>query len=630
MSLEIIPPPVVGQFLPPVRDGIIPEQQLTEPEKKIDPNQLHHLGNLANSTLLPKIESNGVAEAHRNTISTLLTMQILTDNGEFIKASNGENYAHPFGRDTEHVINFGLSSLRAITAANDGKNHGTSRLRPIIEQGIVSLVAHIGTKDELLDGKWRPSGQAPGKMFHEAGEIADSPLVKLVEDWQDPDERDSDYLTYYGSIDSTPLFVCIVSDYDQCIREPKSPEAADSFLNKLIPHHNGKDKLTIGEAVIMSTNWIINELEKSDLGFVEYQRHPGQEKGIRNQVMKDSLTSYVHKNGELANTNAPIASIEVQAMAYDALLDAADMFERAPEVAEKQQVSTAAITKMRQAASGLLERILDDHDGFWIADEKRFAQAKDRDPITAKPRNVDTPSSNELELLDSRLLHDIKDKTKQMQYVSSLVRQAMSDEFLTEAGIRSRGKSQWQLVDFNDYHGSGTSWPVISHKVANGLLGWGMNDLAKQLDTRVLNAINIGDNRNELFLVDPVTDEVFYRYMTKQQADEQGVKNGKLIVGTNIPEVGQAWSEEAALDIKTKNEVGTYKMVDPNCPEWIIELEREIMASIKQESVIKYFEEIKNRREQSQLAIIDLVAGSLADRRYYERADATLHTAKAA
>jgi hypothetical protein len=231
--------------------------------------------------------------------------------------------------------------------------------------------------------------------------------------------------------------------------------------------------------------------------------------------------------------------------------------------------------------------------------------------------------------LDSRLLHDVE-PSEQQKYVTSLARQAISNEFLTEAGIRSRAKSQWRLVDFNDYHGSGTSWPVISHKVAKGLLGWDMNDLAEQLDTRVLNAINIGDNRNELFLVDPITDEVFYRYMTKQQADEQGEKNGKLIVGTNIPEVGQAWSEEAAMDIKIKNRAGTYKRVNPNRPRWVAELERDIMAGVTRESVIKDTKTIKNRREQSQLAIIDIVAGKASDARYYQVADAALNTAKIA
>src|SRR5205823_12334056 len=44
--------------------------------------------------------------------------------------------------------------------------------------------------------------------------------------------------------------------------------------------------------------------------------------GIENQVWKDSREFYVHESGEPANHKLPIASIEVQGLAYDALMHA--------------------------------------------------------------------------------------------------------------------------------------------------------------------------------------------------------------------------------------------------------------------------------------------------------------------
>lgn len=613
-----------GQTLPPSEVGFVPGQPLLTLEttpldtKESKESLFYHLGDAG---LLMVSED---SEFARRDLGTLWNINNPLFTGEYIKASAGEKYSHLFGRDSEYVMHSALNALEA--AESNGGNHNLlqSRFCPIIERGICKLVSYIGINDEKIGDSWRPSGEAPGKVLHEAGEVT-GPLERFAVGWHDIDETNEKFIVYYGSVDSTPLFISGVGKYDKYLREHKSAETADDFLQRKVDHYRGKT-LTVGEGVHGAVNWVVDELHASDIGFIESRRMPGQDKRTHHQTLKDSLTAYVHASGELANTNAPIASIEVQAMAYDALLDAADLFERAPKVARQLQITSEIIETWRREATMLRDRII---DRFWNAEDQRFAQAIDRNPRSGRPRQVDVPTSNEMELLDSRVLHDLP-QAQQQQCVTSLVRQVMSDEFLTDAGIRCRAKSAHGLVEFTDYHGSWAVWPVISHKIADGLLGWGFNTVAYQLDARNLNFINIVGDNNEFGLVDPETNEVFYRYISKQQAVEQSGPDGKLIVATNTPEYEQAWSEAAALDVNAKIAAGTYDRVNPNRPDWVVSLEREILEHVKPVEVIKDFREIHRRRQQSPLAIIDIPAGKAADASYYEQAERMQHVLSAA
>lgn len=611
MLSTVSPESASRQLYPSVEGGLASEKPPIIPEV-LRPGLDEVVRHLGDASVLVAAEGKELAGDDLRILSTLGNLYKLF-NGEYIKASGDHSYGHLFGRDSEYVIG---SLTQALDAAeSDGRNHNLleMRCRPIIEQGICSLVAHIGTKEEKIgQGLWRPSGEAPGKILHEAGKVT-GPLELLAPDWQDSDEDNRDYMVYYGSVDSTPLFIKTVKKYDQNLRRRLSPETADDFLQREVDHYRG-ETLTVGEGVLGAVNWVVHELHASDLGFVESRRMPGQEKGLPNQVLKDSLTSYVHASGEIANVNAPVASIEVQAQAYDALLDAAGLFERAPLVARELNISSETIESWRQEAARLRGRVIDQ---FWNEKDQRFIQAIDRDPESGQPRSLDVPTSNELELLDSRLLHDVPPE-QQQKYVGSLVRQAMSDEFLTDAGIRCRAKSARDLVSFDDYHGSAAVWFVITHKIADGLLSWGLNQAAYELDARVVNAMNtVSDKRNEFVMADPETNEVYYRYMSRQQAAEQGNPKGKIVIATNMPERVQAWSEAAALDIKIKKTAGIYGQVNPDRPDWLEALEKEVLESVKPIEILGSLKELRRKREQSTLAIVDIEAGKAADAAYH-------------
>src|SRR3546814_15770454 len=95
---------------------------------------------------------------------------------------------------------------------------------------------------------------------------------------------------YYGSIDSTPLFVLLAGEY---IRRTGDIET----LNALWPN------------IEAALAWIDTYGDSDGDGFVEYSRKT--EKGLVNQGWKDSHDSIFHADGSMAA--GPIALCEVQA-----------------------------------------------------------------------------------------------------------------------------------------------------------------------------------------------------------------------------------------------------------------------------------------------------------------------------
>ncbi|MFG1299678.1 amylo-alpha-1,6-glucosidase [Xanthobacter sp. V3C-3] len=123
----------------------------------------------------------------------------------------------------------------------------------------------------------------PGKILHEVrfGEMAELGEVP--------------FRRYYGSIDSTPLFVMLAGAYLE--------RTGDLDTIRLL-----------APAVEAALAWIRDHGDRDGDGFVEYGRRRGD--GLVNQGWKDSHDSVFHADGRLAR--GPIALVEVQAYAYAA------------------------------------------------------------------------------------------------------------------------------------------------------------------------------------------------------------------------------------------------------------------------------------------------------------------------
>ncbi len=128
------------------------------------------------------------------------------------------------------------------------------------------------------------SDAQPGKILHEmrAGEMAALGEVPFG--------------LYYGSVDSTPLFVLLAGLYAR-----RTGDYA--FIRELWPN------------IERALGWIEGPGDLDGDGFVEYAR--ASDKGLANQGWKDSHDAVFHASGELAE--GPIALVEVQGYVYAAL-----------------------------------------------------------------------------------------------------------------------------------------------------------------------------------------------------------------------------------------------------------------------------------------------------------------------
>lgn len=536
--------------------------------------------------------------------------------GEGINASGGEHFSNAiFGRDTAYTDLFLLHSLQ--NRRDNGKEPHDQDVQ-IIENTVKSLVKHQGTRNRLSESLLgQPNAEEPGKIHHEArrhtveGNTPSDTIIDQLEGWAHPEDKPNLYVYY--SVDATPLFLKLVSEYAKTTGDQNQPKIADQKVETI-----RGEQITIGESVLRAVDWLEGRLgpDQSTTGFLEYYRLPGQEQGIRNQVWKDSLTSYIHENGELVNTNAPVASIEVQALAYDALLDTAELFEADNQAAQRLNIGEEKIRQWKDTAEQLRRDLL---EKFWLPDEQHFAQALDHDPKAWDVRKVKTASSNQFHLLNSRIFDGLPEAERE-KYITPLVEQIFSDEFLTDAGVRCRARSLHNLVDFADYQGSWAVWPWEVGFIANGLRKQGFTDLADELGKRVLNTLNTLGGNDEFCLVDPVSNKVFYRFAKKSEVTDE--TPGRLIVATNLRDKRQAWTAAASLDIKR-----TLGSVEAQQKEWAKRLEDEILAHIPRAELLTDREEMEAMRQRSELAIIDTEAGKAADQRYYALAEHQFHEA---
>jgi glycogen debranching enzyme len=238
---------------------------------------------------------------------------------------------------------------------------------------------------------------------------------------------------YYGTVDATPLFLVLLSEYYRWTGD-----------RGLVHELEGPARRAL--------RWIDEPGDPDGDGFVEYCRRA--KRGIRNQSWKDSEVSMAFRDGSLAE--APISPVEVQGYVYDAKLRSAEL---AREVWEDDELAS----RLERDAADLARRF---DDAFWVEEGGYYALGLDRDK-----RRIDALGSNMGHLLWSGIV-----PPERVEAVADLL---MGERLWSGWGIRTMAAGE---TAYNPlvYH-NGTVWP---HD--NSLIAWGLGNAGRTHDVGLL------------------------------------------------------------------------------------------------------------------------------------------------
>jgi glycogen debranching enzyme len=308
-----------------------------------------------------------------------------------------------FGRDTA------ITSLQTLL------------LGPELAVGALDALAELQaqTEDPSIDAE-------PGKIVHEVRH------GRAAEFW---------FPRYYGSIDSTPLFLALLAETWRW--------TDDATLAQ-----------RLREPALAALGWIDRYGDRDDDGFVEYGSRADH--GLVNQSWKDSGDSQRFHDGRMAEP--PIAPAEVQGYVYDAKRGLA-------EIAREVWRDRGLAERLERDATELRDRF---DKEFWLDERGGFYALA----LDGEKQKVNSRCSNMGHLLWSGIVLP--------ERVGSVVDQLLSEPLWSGWGIRTMASDEAAYSPLS-YH-NGTVWPHDTAFAAWGLARHGYTEAARRVSRALIEA----------------------------------------------------------------------------------------------------------------------------------------------
>ena len=293
---------------------------------------------------------------------------------------------------------------------------------PHLAAGVVRTLASLqGSANN------EPRDEQPGKIIHEmrACEMANTGEIPFGR--------------YYGSVDSTPLFLWLIGRYVATTGDM-------SVAEELWPN------------VERALDWLGNHGDRDGDGYIEYKRETPR--GLANQGWKDSLDAISHADGTLAKP--PIALAEVQGYAYAAYSSLAELAGRLNKHDMRDH--------LREEARMLKANFERD---FWLKKEKMLALALDGDK-----RPCAVMASNGAHCLAAGLVDGDR--------AAIFSERLLAEDMFSGWGVRTLSRRERRYNPMS-YH-NGSVWPHDNAMAALGLATAGRTDGAVKIMTGLFDA----------------------------------------------------------------------------------------------------------------------------------------------